>query len=270
MSALEYDAIHWEEIGGDLMPLETPLDTNYPAENLVAVGTVFGYLDQYLGTANDLTVPRPTTPTIRITNNDDGTGTATISGSDSGTTNTVWVYLRHGGVLELLNAGSRTGDGDVALSGLFGEYIGFVVSEASSILSLPSDPDGFWVTNGNQYLIRTATAEAWLQTARLSQYGVQVIFTNGIGATPVTVWAVIERGSERISLRRSSETDTAGLTFHVGRQTGFPPAEFVTGATITYDSKEYEIDIVEPSNGTLILSSLFRLDTGRFRTAGNY
>jgi len=270
MSALEFDAIHWEEVGGDLRPLETPLDTNYPAENLVKLGTVYGFLDQYEGTANDLTVPRPTTPSLRITNNDDGTGTATISGSDSGTTNTVYVFLRHGGVLELVNAGSRTGDGDVSLSNLFGEYIGFVVSSASNILSLPSDPDGFWITNGNQYLIRTATAEAWLQTARLSQYGVEVIFTNGINATPVTVWATVERGSETISLRRGSETDTGGIAFHIGRQTGFPPETFKTGATITYDETEYEIDIVEPSNGTLTLSSSFRVQTGRFRASGNF
>ena len=267
MSALEYDALHWEERGGAIIPLETPLDINYPAENVVALSTVFGYADQYTGTAN-LSAARPTTPSIRIQDNQDGTGTATVAGSDSGTTNHVYVFLRHGGVLELILSASRTGDGDVSLTGLSGEYIGFAVSETDNVLSLPSDPDGFWVTNGNHYLIRTAAAEAELQATRLSQYGVQVVFTNG--DDEVTVWASLERGTEIISLRRGGQTDTQDLVFHIPRQTGFPPASFHSGSTVTYNSIEYEIDTVEPSNGTILNSSSFRVSAGRYRSAGNY
>lgn len=269
MSAIDYDYVHWDEVGTALVPLATPKAFNYPAVGDVALGVVFGADSEYTGTAN-LFDARPTQPSLRIIDNSDGTATATISGSDTGTTNYVYVFLRHGGVLELVVAGSRTGDGDVSLSGLSGEYIGYAISSINNILSVPSDPDGFWVTNGNQYLIRTAAAEAELQSIKLSQYGTQVVFTNGENASPVTIYAIIERGSETISLRRGGQTDTQDLIFHAPRQTGFPPAGFKTGATITYDSKIYEIDTIEPSNGTLEFSSSFRLSVGIFREGGNY
>jgi len=270
--SLDYDNIHWEEDANlDLQPLESPLDRNYPAEADVEFGVVYGATDDFTGT---LVVtgggPRPTTPTLRIINNQDDTATATISGSDSGTTNTVWIFLRHGGVLELIDAGSRTGDGDVTISNPNGEYIGYVVSELDNILSLPSNPDGFWVTSDRQYLIRTSAAEAELQATRLSQYGHQVTFQNGNTATPITVWATIESGRETIQLRNTTRTDLSDFVFHIPRQTGFPPADFAVGATITYDGKEWEIDIVEPSNGLLSASSSFRCVCGRYRSAGNF
>ena len=266
MSALEYDYIHWEEdVNGDLQPLETPKDINYPVESNVALGIVYGADNQFTGTANDLTAPRPTTPSIRIINNQDDTATATISGSDAGSTNTVWIFLRHNGVLELIDAGNRVGDGDVTITNPTGEYIGYVVSEIDNILSLPSDPDGFWVSSDRQYLIRTAAAEAELQATRLSQYGIQVEFRNGNTATPVTVWATLESGREVIQLRETARTQIEEYVFHIPRQTGFPPERFAPGATITADDKIYEIDFAEGSNSIVKLSSSFRLTAGNFR-----
>ena len=269
-----YDLIHWEyDANDDLQPLEEAADIGYPDEDEVEYGVVFGYEDQYTGTLSGGGAV-PTTPSIRIRNNQDDTATATISGADAGTTNTVYIFLRHGGVLELINAGSRTGNGTVGITKPEGEYIGYAVSTLDNVNSLPSDPDGFWITRDRQYLIRTAAAEAELQAITLSQYGIEVIFQNGTSAAGVdansyVVWASMESGSEVIQLRESVTTQTEEVVFHIPRQTGFPPAKFAPGATITLlkDLRIYEIDTVEPSNGILERSSSFRVTCGNFRWA---
>jgi hypothetical protein len=238
-------------------------DTNLIPEN-VKLNIDYG-IDE-TGTYT-LSLTAPTTPSIRILNNLDGTATATISGSDIGTTNTVWIFLRHGGVLELINAGSRTGDGVVSITKPEGEYIGYVISTLDDVNSLPSDPDGFWITGDLQYLIRTAASEAELQICRLSQHGIQVVFQNGSSAPNYSLWATIESGGETLQLRDSVKTNMEEIVFHIPRQTGFPPERFAPGATITLQNelRKYEIDTVEPSNGIVERSSSFRITCGAYR-----
>lgn len=266
-----YDEANWENDGTTTRLLLDPKDTNYPDEGDVRLDVDYGIDFDRTGTANDLTVARPSTPSIRIRNNQDDTATATITGSDAGTTNTVLIYLLHGGALILKDAGSRVGDGTLEIDKPRGQYSGYVVSELDNILSLPSNPDTFWITSGDQYNIRTAAADAELLVLQLSQYGVQVEFKNGDSATGVVIWGSFESGGEVIQLRNTVRTDLSNVVFHAPRQPGFPPEEFATGATIAYDeARTWEIDSLAPSNGINELSSSFRLVAGSYRSAGNY
>lgn len=270
MSALDFDAVHWEFDGnGDLQPLTSAKALNYPEEAEVEFGVTYGIDLLRTGTLTGGGA-RPTTPTIRIINNQDDTATATISGSDTGTTNTVWVFLRHEGVLELTNGGSRTGDGEVTLTNVRGEYIGYVISELDNVLSLPSNPDGFWITQGNQWNLRTAAAEAEIQIIQLSEFGVQIEYQNGNTATPVTLWASARNGDEIIQLRNTTKTDLSNITFFVPRQTGFPPASFAVGATVTVGAQEWEVDRIRKGNALIDYSATFELVCGGYRGTGNF
>ena len=268
MSAINFDEINWEQ-GADYIRPISALPMAYPTESDVTLNVVYGFSSQYTGSATSHGGV-PDTPTIRIINNQDDTATATISGSQTGSTNTVWIFLRHGGVMSLVNGGSRVNDGDVTITKPEGEYIGYVIATIDGLNSLPSDPDGFWITQDYQYTIRTAAAEAELQVIRLSQFGREVEFKNGSSATPVTVWATLDAGRQQIQLRNTTRTDQAAVTFYIPRQTSFPPAEFAVGATVTYDSKEYEIDTLIPNAGEVDTSSGFECVCGRYKEGGNY
>lgn len=263
--ALAYDFVYWDVDGnGDLYPRATPADINYPTVDQTEFGVVFGYENQYTGTYVGGGA-RPDQPSVRIHNDQDGTGTATVSNGDDDATHRLFIFLRHGGVLELIEAGSRTGNGDIEFDKPEGEYIGYVIGDRDNILSLPSNPDGFWLTNDRQYLIRTAAAEAELQAIRLSQFGIQVEFQNGNTATPVTVWASMSGGSEELQLRDSIRTNIEALELHIPRQTGFPPERFAPGATVTVEDRIYEIDTVTGSNAILERSSSFYIVCGNYR-----
>ena len=269
--ALGYDFVYWEEdSNGDLRPRETAADINYPTEAQTEFGVVFGYDDRFLGTLSG-GGPVPATPSIRILSNLDGTATATISDSDSTATNVVWVFLRHNGVLELLNAGSRVGDGTLGLNTSIvfqdAEYIGYVISTIDYVNSLPSNPDSFFTMKDVSYAIRNNAAEAELQIAKLAQFGVLLIFQNGKSATPVSVYGSMSGGMESLQLRDSIRTNIENVEFHIPRQTAFPPSEFRPGATIALqkEQREYEIDTIESSNSILERSSSFRCICGNYR-----
>jgi len=269
--ALAYDFVYWEEdSNGDLRPRTTAVDIGYPEEDEVEFGVTYGYEDQYTGTLSG-GGPVPSTPSLRILSNLDGTATATISNSDDDAVNTVWVFLRHNGVLELLNAGSRTGDGQLGLDSdvvtADAEYIGYVISTRDYVNSMPSNPDSFFTMEDVNYAIRNNAAEAELQIAKLAQFGVLLIFQNGKSATPVSVYGTMSGGMESLQLRDSIRTNIENVEFNIPRQTAFPPAKFNPGATITLQKEQrvYEIDTIESSNSILERSSSFRCICGNYR-----
>ncbi|HEV3006159.1 MAG TPA: hypothetical protein VGX78_16945 [Pirellulales bacterium] len=84
----------------------------------------------------------PSKPTLTLTDKGDGTGaTAAISGSDPGTTNTVYTASSPCvvGSVPRTAAGSRTGDGTLSLALSPGWYIAYCVSSSGSLVSLPSN-----------------------------------------------------------------------------------------------------------------------------------
>ena len=75
------------------------------------------------------------TPTLSITDNGDGTGAvATIAGSTVGTTNTIYVATWPSSTFT--SGGSRSGDGDVALSLTTGAYLAYVHSTLSGVTNI--------------------------------------------------------------------------------------------------------------------------------------
>lgn len=99
----------------DMQPEHVEKDYAYESYGESRVGTLEGG-----GSA-------PSVPTLTIVDNGDDTGAvATIAGADSGTTNTVYVAAYGSSVWS--SAGSRTGNGTVALDLDAGVYAGYVVS----------------------------------------------------------------------------------------------------------------------------------------------
>lgn len=84
----------------------------------------------------------PSTPALTLADKGDGTGaTATIMGSDPGTTNTVYGFQQPctAGSLGATALGSRTGDGTINLALAEGWWIAYCVSSNGSLVSLPSN-----------------------------------------------------------------------------------------------------------------------------------
>lgn len=98
----------------------------------------------------------PPTPTLsQPTDNGDGTGaTASISGSQAGSTNTVQVapWSGPGSQLNWTTAATRTGDGSVSVALTDGFYVARCWSTVGGLPSLVSDEPVFQVTGGASYL----------------------------------------------------------------------------------------------------------------------
>jgi hypothetical protein len=62
----------------------------------------------------------PAAPTITLVDNEDGTGTVTVSGSDGGTTNTAYTAPARGGLWT--SGGTCTGDDDIVVTRVGGIY----------------------------------------------------------------------------------------------------------------------------------------------------
>lgn len=62
----------------------------------------------------------PASPTITVTDNEDGTATVSVSGSDGGTTNTAYTAPARGG--DWSSGGTVTGDGDIEVTRVGGIY----------------------------------------------------------------------------------------------------------------------------------------------------
>lgn len=92
----------------------------------------------------------PAKPSLSILPNGDGTATGTISGSTTGSTNTIDVVgIGAGaGTAAWTNGGSRTGDGTITLTLANGSYLAVCESSLAGLPSLPSDPYSFAVTGG--------------------------------------------------------------------------------------------------------------------------
>jgi len=258
---------------GNLVPRPTPLDMNYPTEDIVKLNEVYGYDDQYTGNYAGAGVT-PTTPTMTVADNKDGsTATATISGSDPGSTVYVYGWLSFGGVLTLTNFGSRSGDGDVTITQAVGNYQAAAISQKDGSYSLPSDPWPFSISGDYDFQIRDNTARTALHILTHSRLGDTVTFQNGSAATPVNVWAKIEDGESIITLRNTVTTGEQSLRLIVPRQTSFPPGETADDwkptATITYNSEVYEIDRVSPGNGIPKTSAEFIIECSR-NSSGTY
>ena len=265
------DAVTWgiNDVG-NLVPRATPLDLNYPAENVTKDGTIYGYNDQYNGSYAGGGAT-PTTPTLTVTDNQDGsTATATISGSDSGSTNIVYGWLSFGGILSLTNMGSRSGDGDVTITQAVGNYQAVAISLKDSSYSIPSDPWPFTITGAYKYQFRDNSARVALHILMHLGVGDLVTYQNGSQGDAIEVWSKIIGGKSVTTLRNDIFTGEQDLVLEIPRQTGFPPGEtadaWLHTGTITYNSEVFAIDNITPGNGIPRTSAIFTIECSRSKS----
>lgn len=120
-------------------------------------------------------------PTISIVDNADGTSTATISGSDGGSTNSVYTGTWSGdagSVSSWTLSGSRTGDGTVSLTLSDGYYWAYVISASGGddTASLPF----YWrQTSGEDSILKQIVdaVQARLQGMTFSALGSDFVKT---------------------------------------------------------------------------------------------
>lgn len=163
----------------------------------------------------EITASLPT-PALSVVDNADGTGAvASIAGSASGTTNTIWVA---GDGLGFAIAGNRTGNGTVALSLPVGVYWGYVASTNGTELER-SDLVRFAVTDGVHdpvvERIAKVIAQRLAQISVAGGYSFDAVVDRpermGANYSPVDKQVVLTQGRRTASPQHSTEGGPGGL-----------------------------------------------------------
>ena len=186
----------------------------------------------------------PATPVLYVVDSLDGsTATATVTGSDAGSVNRIWLR-RQGGNTPIL-AGTRIGDGPVTVTQFAGEYLSMVTSTLRGVSS--NMGNAFWISQ--QSVLRTTLqngpALAHLEVCKV--LGVRVDFYNNDEACQ-TLWAM-DMSAEDSTTTIEGETAVRRMVLEVPRQTGFPVKKIKPGAYF-----------VVPS-GSLLQEDVFGIDT---------
>jgi len=210
----------------------------------------------------------PAAANLNVVDQADGsTAVATISGGDALATYTIWTTKN--ATRDWTNSGSRVGDGDVTLTLGKGEYIAVVIG--GTVAMSVGQAGFFWVSAGSLLRTRTRarTAKAALRAitggGTSNAKGVQITYS-APGLDDVTVWAM-DMDFRQTTKLRQTVTDEYFLRLLVPRQTGFPPAAFKVGTTITHVGEVLQVDDVE---GNKDLSATFILNCSKFGDTPNY
>jgi hypothetical protein len=140
MTALDLDAIHWQETAeGHYMPRTAPADINYPSEDDVENGVMYGYEDQYEGTL-PATGESPDAPSLDALVVGDGQLTVTVSLNDAGEPAYVLYRTATAGWTLPDEDLKLLADGEVVINGLHNGTLYYVcaVSKVGLTYSLPS------------------------------------------------------------------------------------------------------------------------------------
>lgn len=119
----------------------------------------------------------PDTPSLAVVDNANGTATATVSSSTSGSSNVVWTLLTS--ATSWVNSGSRSSDGTVTLTLSDGIYWSYVVSTLNSQDETSAPVGPFRVTSGTQALLEKILTQV--------QSDVQALALTGIGSGDVVI-----------------------------------------------------------------------------------
>ena len=199
---------------------------------------------------------------LSVVDDKDATGaTATVGGTATTATNTV--SYRSVYTSEWTEAGSREGDGTVAVNCGVGEFFVKVSNShggdcAEEIAYVITSRD----TDASRKRLRDNAASAVLRIAKLRPALATYYATQD--ATGVTVYTIPEQLSHRIGLS-SGETDIYSIDVTIPRQTGFPPNDgFAPGALLKVRDNTYRVDSVEGDLEEFSDSATFRLSCGRY------
>ena len=112
------------------------------------------------------------TPTLSVADDADGTGgTATISGATSGTTNTVYYLSRSSLGSAWTSAGSRSGNGTLAVNVAVGRYWAYATSTLSGVYAV-SSVVAFSATSGDESIYENILTEVAADIVDLSLSGI--------------------------------------------------------------------------------------------------
>lgn len=138
----------------------------------------------------------PAAPSLSVVDNQDGTQTATISSSTTGSTNVV--FTQAAGSSTWTNSGSRAGDGTVSLSLANGRYFIYVRSFLNSQYNV-SEVDVLWVNDGTGGLALDHAPSTILQ---------HLLVTMGLGTYPP------DAGAWPISATKEPDTPDNCITIY--------------------------------------------------------
>ena len=148
----------------------------------------------------------------------------------------------------------RTGSGTITVTGLTNNLKdGYEFSAYAKNLTVTSDwaePVQGWATNDDFLAAREATRQrirddaAYAQLKIAQKLGVLVTFSNP-GASDVTLYALVDSPSTKNVNVRGNAVRYSEVVFSIPRQTSFPPAAIHPSATITLNSKSYQVEQVE-------------------------
>lgn len=266
------DTVYWGvDDDGDYYPLETPLPLNYPTEENVLDGVVFGYDDQYEGTA--ISGTRPDEPIVHSAVASAGSATVALSLNDADDP----AYIIYSPVQAQMtwsqpSESLKSTDGSaVAVTGLNNliEYEFSALSKNGGVYSHPGSsvrcvPRSSAQATGVR--MRDDIAASALRVAK--RQGVEVYFyADRSTTTPTAIWITADSGSASMGLLDSTVTDVESMQVTIPRQTGFPPSGGIAnGASIVINDHRFDIERAEPDRGVVEISSSFSCSLRRYRT----
>jgi hypothetical protein len=224
-----------------VVPSPVERDPHFPLEGQTLLHTVYGFLMEYTGTYRPFS---PNLPILIAVDQMDGQhAILTLTGSEPGTTNNVYVgFFGQNGAQEWRLVASFTGDGTVTVSLPQGLYVcrcstGFIGNEPNWQIG-----NIFWVsdsTNLTRVRIRDRVANAAMRTAK--KLGFQAQYQSP-GRDAFSIWVVPDESNESLSML-GGETGTITLVLHVPRQVDFPPIDgMVPGARVGVNGVWFAFD----------------------------
>ena len=148
----------------------------------------------------------------------------------------------------------RTGSGTITITGLTNNlkdgywFTGY--AKSATVTSDWAQPVQGWATNDDFLAAREATRQrirddaAYAQLKIAQKLGVLVTFSNP-GASDVNLYALVDSPSTKNVNVRGNAVRYSEVVFSIPRQTSFPPAAIHPSATITLNSKSYQVEQVE-------------------------
>jgi hypothetical protein len=204
----------------------------------------------------------PGAPVLAVT--DGGNATFSASITTTGTGDALTLYAARPGDA-WASVGARTGSGSlgptaIAAAGYWWKAVA-VSSGGANVSSILWRTISSSSTDRTRQNIRDSVAYAVLQVCK--QIGQTVTFTNP-ESDPVTVWAQILPSADT-TIARAGTTDTNSVGLSIPRQSNFPPAAGIrTGAQVTVNGEEYQVDLVEWDNEDIAMASVCTMKCGRF------
>lgn len=142
----------------------------------------------------------PTAPTITVTDNEDGTATVAVSGSDVGTTNTAYTSPARGG--SWTSGGNRSGDGNITVTPTY-------ISNTGGVFHWRVESDDGAVAHSNVLLNRVSKSSQSVKERIVEQVqsDIQGASLSGISSNDVAIQTAPDRIDRRMIIVASIDPE---------------------------------------------------------------